>query len=54
MKTNIKFSTSEYQVIHGHTPRGRGSWAFQISMVDGNYIKGSVYFSSNMTLTDAY
>lgn len=28
MKT--EFLTTEYQFSHGHTPRGRGSWAFEV------------------------
>jgi len=25
------FDTSHYEFSHGHTPRGRGSWAFMVS-----------------------
>ena len=24
----MEFNTREYEMSHGHTPRGRGSWAF--------------------------
>lgn len=27
-KTRIEFDTTEYERNHGHSPRGRGSWAF--------------------------
>ncbi len=26
----VNFSSTEYQFSHGHTPRGRGSWAFEV------------------------
>ena len=26
----VEFITTEYQFSHGRTPRGRGSWAFQV------------------------
>lgn len=25
---NPDFNTTDYQMAHGHNPRGRGSWAF--------------------------
>lgn len=28
---NIEFGTKDYQYSHGHAPRGRGSWAFEIA-----------------------
>lgn len=27
----VEISTSEYEFSHGHKPRGRGSWAFEIA-----------------------
>jgi hypothetical protein len=26
----VDFNTNQYVFAHGHTPRGRGSWAFEI------------------------
>lgn len=30
MKTRIEFSTREFYFSHGRTPKGFGSWAFQV------------------------
>jgi hypothetical protein len=26
----VDFNTNQYEFSHGHSPRGRGSWAFEI------------------------
>jgi hypothetical protein len=34
MATKFNFDSSEYKFSHGHSPRGRGSWAFEVSPTD--------------------
>lgn len=46
MKTRIE--TREYENSHGHGPRGRGSWAFQV----GSDVT-DVLWSPSMTYTEA-
>jgi len=31
----VSFDTTEYEFSHGHTPRGRGGWAFRFLTMDG-------------------
>ncbi len=30
----VKFSTREFELAHGHKPRGFGSWAFNLDLRD--------------------
>lgn len=43
----IEFNDTQYQFSHGRTPRGRGSWAFEIRGLDG------IHFSPSMTYGEA-
>ena len=43
----MKINTTEYELSHGHTPRGRGAWAFQ---VDGT---NTTVWTPSMTYTAA-
>ena len=54
MNAKVEYFTNEYQASHGATPKGRGSWAFQVTQVNGHEGKGEVRFSpGGMTLTEA-
>lgn len=47
----IEFNTTAYEFSHGHTPRGRGSWAFSIFR---NPVAGQIYWATpNLTYRDA-
>lgn len=37
----ITFDTTQYEASHGHPPRGRGSWAFEIPGVGTWWAPGS-------------
>lgn len=45
----IQFVDTLYQFSHGHTPRGRGSWAFAFDRDGGRYF----FVPGSMTFTDA-
>jgi len=45
----IEFVTSEYEFSHGRLPRGRGSWAFQLSFE----MRGEYAWSPSMTFAEA-
>jgi len=46
MRTRVRFETDNYVATYGHTPRGRGSWAFQIEGVpDIFWTPGSTTFA---------
>ena len=53
MNAKVEYFTNEYQASHGATPKGRGSWAFQVTQINGNDGNGAVHFSPAMTLTEA-
>jgi hypothetical protein len=54
MNAKVQYFTNQYVISHGAKPRGRGSWAFQISAVNWHDGKGAVHFSPGaMTLTEA-
>jgi hypothetical protein len=53
MPTKIQFHTEAYTRSHGHTPKGRGRWAFQIVELNDWEGEGNVYFTPCMTLTEA-
>ena len=38
MKTRIE--TREYVIAHGHSPRGRGMWAFRMRLANGQPTSG--------------
>lgn len=42
----IDVSTTKYELSHGHKPRGRGSWAFEIA-------GETVWIPGSMTYGDA-
>jgi hypothetical protein len=47
----IEVNTTEYQFSHGHTPRGRGSWAFCFTR---NAADESIYWApGSLTYTEA-
>lgn len=39
-----KFNTTEFQFSHGHTPRGRGSWAFYFGTDEPWFAPGSMLY----------
>lgn len=43
----VEINTTEYQAAHGHKPRGRGAWAFDIQ---GN---GELFWVNNATYGEA-
>ena len=43
----MKINTTEYELSHGHAPRGRGAWAFQVDGTD------ATVWSPSMTYTAA-
>lgn len=43
----VEFNDTQYRFSHGRTPRGRGSWAFEINGIDG------IQFSPSMTYAEA-
>lgn len=50
----VNYLTREYELSHGRTPRGRGSWALQLVAIDDNEGEGEVHFSrGGLTLTEA-
>jgi len=50
----IEYHTNEYVHSHGKEPRGRGSWAMQVTAIDHLDGEGEIHFSrGNMTLTEA-
>lgn len=51
MKT--QFSTEQYVRNHGRNPKGRGSWAFQLSSINGWSGEGEIHFTPSMTLVEA-
>lgn len=40
----ITFDTTEYRFSHGHEPRGRGSWAFEIPLRGQFWTPGSTTY----------
>lgn len=40
MKTRIE--VREYVVAHGHSPRGRGLWAFRMRLPNGQPVEGHI------------
>ena len=53
MKTRLRFDDTEFVYGHGRKPRGRGSWAFKVTHVDGHQGEAPVEFSPSTTLTEA-
>jgi hypothetical protein len=51
--SKIEFDTTQYQISHGKMPRGRGSWAFQVTEVNGWRGEAPIHFSPSMTLAEA-
>lgn len=49
----IAFSTTEYERSHCRQPRGRGSWAFQITEINTHRGEGELHLSPAMSLTEA-
>lgn len=47
----IQYSTSEYEFSHGRKPKGFGSWAFEVDLLDGS--KPLVWWWNQSTLTNA-
>jgi hypothetical protein len=33
---NTRIETREYVIAHGHSPRGRGAWAFRMRLANGH------------------
>jgi hypothetical protein len=50
---SIHFDTAEYEISHDKSPEGRGSWAFQVTEINGHSGESGVFFSPSLTLTDA-
>lgn len=50
---SIKFYNNAYIRSHGKTPKGTGSWAFQISSINYQDRDGKVHWTPAMTLTAA-
>ena len=49
---SIEFNTSNYQMAHGHAPRGRGSWAFGVAG-QTRWAKDPVTGATSMTYGEA-
>jgi hypothetical protein len=49
MRHQVSISTTEYQFSHGRSPRGRGSWAFQI----GDSTSNVFWSAANQLYSDA-
>ena len=47
----VNFDTTDFQFAHGHTPRGRGSWAF--SYTRRFALSQVMWAPSNMLYSDA-
>ena len=52
-QSRVEFFADEYQRNHGASPKGRGSWAFQVTQIGGHEGQGPVHFSPSMTLGEA-
>lgn len=48
--SKIEFITTPYEIAHGKSPKGRGSWAFSI---DKNASYEDVFFTRSMTYSEA-
>jgi hypothetical protein len=44
----VRFDTRKWVASHGCSPKGRGSWAFNL-----DEMPAKIFFSPSMTLTDA-
>ena len=47
----IQYSTREYEFSHGRKPKGFGSWAFEVDLLDG--AKPLTWWWNQSTLTEA-
>ncbi len=47
---SVRFSTDEYRMAHGKSPRGQGSWAFCPSRYyeAADYLEHTVWFSGTL------
>lgn len=51
--TRITFDTTPYELTHGRSPRGRGSWVFRpFHLRNADSLEGML-MSPSMTLTEA-
>lgn len=49
-----RFETAEFEFSHGRTPRGRGSWAFQVAGEEGEFFTpgGMTYTEGKRWMTE--
>jgi len=38
---NTRIETREYVIAHGHSPRGRGMWAFRMRLANGQPVSSN-------------
>ncbi len=51
--SSILVNTRLYERDYGHTPKGRGSWAFSIGNLDGYLDATKAFFTNSMTYREA-